>query len=95
MSFRIDQNWENQGQILLFLYAREPGSSNGNGRLPGPLNGNFHNINFTHYLRFGWDHTISPNLLNSFTIDSTVSTIRVKLSAITDELAGCARNWQR
>ena len=68
MSFRIDQNWGTKDKFFFSYSARDQGAPNGTDDLPGPLNGNFHNINFTHYLRFGWDHTISPNLLNSFTI---------------------------
>ena len=68
MSFRIDQNWGTKDKFFFSYSARDQGAPNGTDDLPGPLNGNFHNINFTHYLRFGWDHTISPNLLNSFAI---------------------------
>src|SRR6266436_6213956 len=68
MSFRIDQNWGTKDKFFFSYSARDQGAPNGTDDLPGPLNGNFHNINFTHYLRFGWDHTPTPNWLNSFTI---------------------------
>jgi hypothetical protein len=67
-SFRIDQNWGPKNKFFFSYSARDQGTPAGADDLPGPLDGNFHNINFTHYLRFGWDYTISPNLLNTFTI---------------------------
>jgi hypothetical protein len=68
MSFRIDQNWGPKNKFFFSYSARDQGTPAGTDDLPGPLDGNFHNINFTHYLRFGWDHTISTNWLNTFTI---------------------------
>lgn len=68
MSFRIDQNWGSKNKFFFSYTARDQGNPNGADDLPGPLDGNFHNINFTHYLRFGWDRTISTNWLNTFTI---------------------------
>jgi len=68
MSFRIDQNWGTKNKFLFSYSSRDQTTPNGANDLPGPLNGNFFNSNFTHYLRFGWDYTISSNLLNSFTI---------------------------
>lgn len=70
MSFRIDQNWGTKNKFFFSYSSRDQGNPNGADDLPGPLDGNFHNINFTHYLRFGWDYTISTNWLNSFTIGS-------------------------
>jgi hypothetical protein len=68
MSFRIDQNWGTKNKFFFSYSSRDQGTPNGSDDLPGPLNGNFNNSNFTHYLRGGWDYTIAPNLLNSLTI---------------------------
>jgi hypothetical protein len=68
MSFRIDQNWGTKNKFFFSYSARDQGTPNGSDDLPGPLNGNFFNINFTHYLRFGWDYTVSNNLINTFTV---------------------------
>ena len=67
-SFRIDQNLGTKNKLFFSYSSRDQGSPNGFDTLPGPLNGNFFNINFTHYLRFGWDSTINTNWLNTFTI---------------------------
>jgi Carboxypeptidase regulatory-like domain len=68
MTFRIDQNLGSKNKLFFSYSSRDQGTPNGADDLPGPLNGNFFNINFTHYLRFGWDDTISTNWLNTFTI---------------------------
>jgi len=68
MSFRIDQNWGTKNKFFFSYSARDQGTPNGSDDLPGPLDNNFHNINFTHYLRFGWDNTPNANVLNTFTI---------------------------
>ena len=68
MSFRIDQNWGSKNKLLFSYSSRDQGTPAGADDLPFPLDGNFHNINFTHYLRFGWDYTISTDWLNTFTI---------------------------
>jgi Carboxypeptidase regulatory-like domain len=68
MSFRIDQNWGTKNKFFFSYSSRDQGTPNGANDLPGPLNSNFFNINFTHYLRGGWDYTISPTLLNTFTV---------------------------
>jgi hypothetical protein len=68
MSFRIDQNLGAKNKLFFSYSSRDQEDPNGTDDLPGPLNGNFFNSNFTHYLRAGWDYTISPNLLNTFTV---------------------------
>ena len=68
MTFRIDQNWGTKNKFFFSYTARDQGTPAGTDDLPGPLDGNFHNINFTHYLRFGWDYTPNANWLNTFTI---------------------------
>lgn len=68
MSFRIDENWGSKSKYFFSYSSRDQGTPAGGNTLPGVLNPNFHNINFTHYLRGGWDYTISPNLLNTVTI---------------------------
>lgn len=68
MTFRIDQNWGTRNKFFFSYSSRDQGNPNSGDSLPGPLDANFFNINFTHYLRFGWDYTISTNWLNTFTI---------------------------
>jgi hypothetical protein len=68
MSFRIDENWGTKNKFFFSYSSRDQGTPAGADTLPGVLNPNFHNINFTHYLRGGWDYTISPSLLNTVTI---------------------------
>jgi hypothetical protein len=68
MTFRIDQNWGTKNKFFFTYSSRDQETPNGDNNLPGPLNGNFFNSNFTHYVRFGWDYTVTPNWLNSFAI---------------------------
>jgi Carboxypeptidase regulatory-like domain len=71
MSFRIDQNWGANDKFFFSYSSRDQEDLNG---LPGapdlpvPLDSNFFNSNFTHYVRFGWDHTINATLVNNLTI---------------------------
>jgi len=68
MSFRIDQNWGLKNQFFFSYSSRDQEVLNGSPFLPPPLDPNFFNSNFTHYLRFGWDYVISTSLLNHLTI---------------------------
>jgi len=68
MSFRIDQNWGAHNKFYFSYSSRDQEDLAGNPTLPGVLDPNFFNSNFTHYLRFGWDHTFSTNIVNSFTV---------------------------
>lgn len=68
MSFRVDENWGTKDKFFFSYSSRDQETPNGGNTLPGVLNPNFFNSNFTHYLRFGWDHTFGSNLLNTFTI---------------------------
>jgi hypothetical protein len=68
MSFRIDQNWGTKNKFFFSYSSRDQETPNGADDLPGPLNNNFFNSNFTHYLRAGWDYTFGPNLLNTLTV---------------------------
>jgi hypothetical protein len=68
MSFRIDQNWGTKNKFFFSYSSRDQETPAGGDTLPGVLNPNFFNSNFTHYLRGGWDYTIAPNLLNTFTV---------------------------
>src|SRR5882762_2114125 len=68
MSFRIDQNLGAKNKLFFSYSSRDQETPNGSDDLPGPLNNNFFNSNFTHYLRAGWDSTISSKLLNTFTV---------------------------
>jgi hypothetical protein len=71
MSFRIDQNWGANDKFFFSYSSRDQEDLNGVPGapvLPVPLDTNFYNSNFTHYVRFGWNHTINATLANSFTI---------------------------
>jgi len=68
MTFRIDQNWGTNDKFFFSYSSRDQEDLNGTPTLPPVLDPNFFNSNFTHYVRFGWDHTIASNLLNTFTI---------------------------
>lgn len=68
MSIRIDQNWGTKNKFFFSYSSRDQETPNGADNLPGPLNNNFFNSNFTHYVRAGWDYTISSNLLNTFVV---------------------------
>src|SRR5712692_4197263 len=67
MTFRIDQNWGNADKFFFSYSSRDQEQLNGTPALPPPLDGNFFKSRFSHYIRFGWDRTINPNLLNHFT----------------------------
>jgi hypothetical protein len=67
MSFRIDQNWGTKNKFFFSYSSRDQETPSGANSFPGPLNNNFFNSNFTHYVRFGWDYTVTPNWLNTFT----------------------------
>src|SRR5713101_4416169 len=68
MTFRIDQNWGNADKFFFSYSSRDQEQLNGTPALPPPLDSNFFKSRFSHYIRFGWDRTISPTLLNHFTV---------------------------
>ncbi len=68
MTFRIDQDWGNSNKFFFSYSSRDQEQLNGNPGLPPPLDTNFFKSRFSHYLRFGWDKTISSTLLNHFNV---------------------------
>src|SRR6266481_3533489 len=68
MSFRIDENWGNSNKFFFSYSSRDQEQFNGTQALPPPLDSNFFKSRFSHYLRFGWDKTISSSLLNHFNV---------------------------
>jgi len=71
MSFRIDQNWGVNDKFFFSYSSRDQEVLNGipgSPVLPVPLDTSFFNSNFTHYVRFGWSHTINATLVNNLTI---------------------------
>lgn len=68
MSFRIDENLTTRHKLFFSYSDRDQSVLNGNPTIPGILDPNFFNTNKTHYLRFGWDYTVSSNWLNTFVI---------------------------
>lgn len=68
MSFRIDQNLGVNDKLFFSYSSRDQEQLNGARSIPPPLDPNFFKSRFSHYLRFGWDRTISASLLNHLTI---------------------------
>ena len=68
MTFKIDYNVSPNGKAFFSYSSRDQEQLNGSAILPRPLDPNFINSNFTHYLRFGYDYSVSPTLLNHFVI---------------------------
>jgi outer membrane receptor protein involved in Fe transport len=68
MSFRIDHNLATNHKLFFSYSSRDQEQLNGTPNLPGLLDPNFFKSRFSHYIRFGWDDTISPTLLNHLNI---------------------------
>jgi hypothetical protein len=68
MSFRIDQNWGPNNKFFFSYSSRDNEQLNNISALPPPLDTNYFKSRFAHYLRFGWDRTLSPTLLNHFNV---------------------------
>ena len=68
MSFRIDQNLGTSNKFFFSYSSRDQEQINGTPAIPAPLDPNFYKSRFSHYLRFGWDDTLSPTLLNHLNI---------------------------
>ena len=68
MSFRIDQNWGTSNKFFFSYSSRDQEQLNGARSIPPPLDPNFFKSRFSHYIRFGWDKTISSSLLNHFNL---------------------------
>lgn len=64
MTFRIDQNWGSSNKFFFSYSSRDQAQLNGARAIPAPLDPNFYKSRFSHYIRFGWDKTISSSLLN-------------------------------
>jgi hypothetical protein len=68
MSFRIDENLGTRNKFFFSYSSRDQEQINGTPALPAPLDPNFYKSRFAHYVRFGWDDTISSSLLNHLNI---------------------------
>jgi len=68
MSFRIDQNLGANNKFFFSYSSRDQEQLNGARSIPAPLDPNFFKSRFSHYIRFGWDRTISSTLLNHFNL---------------------------
>jgi hypothetical protein len=64
LTFHIDQNWGSKDKFFFSYSSRDQEQLNGTPALPPPLDGNFYKSRVSHYLRFGWDRTLSLSLLN-------------------------------
>ena len=67
-SFRIDHNLGESNKFFFSYSSRDQEQINGNPGLPPPLDTNFFKSRFSHYVRFGWDRTLSSTLLNHFNV---------------------------
>ena len=67
-TFRIDQNWGASNKFFFSYSSRDQAQLNGARSIPAPLDPNFYKDRFSHYIRFGWDRTISSSLLNHFNL---------------------------
>ena len=68
MSFRIDQSVGTNNKLFFSYSSRDQEQLNGTPSIPPPLDPNFFKSRFSHYLRFGWDRTLSSSLLNHFNV---------------------------
>jgi len=68
MTFRIDQNLGPNNKLFFSYSSRDQEQINGAPSLPFPLDPNFYKSRFSHYLRVGWDDTISTTWLNHLTV---------------------------
>ena len=68
MTFKIDFNVSQKGKAFFSYSSRDQEVLNGEPFLPPPLDPNFFNSNFTHYMRFGYDYSIAPTLLNHLVV---------------------------
>ena len=85
MTFRIDQNLGTKNKFFFSYSSRDQEQLNGTPALPPPLDGNFYKSRFSHYLRFGWDDTLSPSLLNHFNVGLNRLNDRSKGTAVTGQ----------
>jgi len=67
-SFRIDHSLGTANKLFFSYSSRDQEQLNGTPNLPGLLDSNFYKSRFSHYLRFGWDDTLSSTLLNHFNV---------------------------
>jgi Carboxypeptidase regulatory-like domain len=68
MTFRIDENWGINNKFFFSYSSRDQEQLNGAQSIPAPLDPNFFKSRFSHYVRFGWDRTLSSTLLNHLNI---------------------------
>jgi hypothetical protein len=68
MTFRIDENLGVRDKLFFSYSSRDQEQLNGTPSLPPPLDPNFFKSRFSHYIRIGWDRTLSSNLLNHFVV---------------------------
>ncbi|HEY3129869.1 MAG TPA: TonB-dependent receptor [Acidobacteriota bacterium] len=68
MTFKIDMNVSANGKAFFSYSSRDQEVLNGDPVIPGPFDPTYFNSNFTHYLRFGYDYSVSPTLLNHFVV---------------------------
>src|SRR6267378_1245553 len=89
MTFRIDQNVGTKDKFFFSYSSRDQEQLNGTPALPRPLDSNFFKSRFSHYLRFGWDRTLSASLLNH---------LNVGLNRLHDRSQGVAvtgQDWEK
>ena len=89
MTFRIDQNLGTKDKFFFSYSSRDQEQLNGTAALPPPLDSNFFKSRFSHYLRFAWDRTFSPTLVNH---------LNLGLNRLNDRSQGVAvtgQDWEK
>ncbi len=85
MTFRIDQNLGTKDKFFFSYSSRDQEQLNGTPALPPPLDSNFYKSRFSHYLRFGWDRTLSSTLLNHLNLGLNRLNDRSQGTAVTGQ----------
>jgi hypothetical protein len=69
MTFRIDENVSDRNKVFFSYSSRDNVNRNGSPELPDPLatGAQFQDF-FTHYVRVGWDYSVSPRMLNHLNV---------------------------
>jgi hypothetical protein len=88
-SFRIDEDLTNKSKLFFSYSSRESSQLNSTPSLPFPVDNNYNNYFFTHYLRLGWDYIASPTLLNHLSVGLN----RIRQASLGEGINGS--NWDQ
>jgi len=67
-TIRIDQNLSASNKLYFTYNSRDNGRTSTTPRFTNPALAGRHQDFFTHYIRVGWDYSISPTMLNHFNL---------------------------